>query len=118
MLKNGTDFSKIILVCGRVDLRRGIDGLAAHVRLNYDLDPYEKGTLYLFCGRRAGRIKALAFEGIGMTLYIMRLSGDNRFQWPRKTNEAVEITREQHQNLMGGFPLTGTIKESHVSKSA
>ncbi|GAW65046.1 IS66 family insertion sequence element accessory protein TnpB [Ligilactobacillus acidipiscis] len=32
----------IYLVCGRTDLRRGIDGLATVVSQQYSLDPYSK----------------------------------------------------------------------------
>lgn len=45
MLKGSTEFSKIILACEFTDIRRGVDGLAAIVRLHYDLDTTEAGTL-------------------------------------------------------------------------
>ena len=64
MLKDGTGFKRVIVCCGRVDLRKGIQGLTAFVRLNYGLDTTEKGTLFLFCGSRADRIKGLLFEGL------------------------------------------------------
>ena len=44
-------------------LRRGIDGLASIVKFNFQLDPYEKDILFLFCGRRSDRIKGLVWEG-------------------------------------------------------
>lgn len=31
------------------DLRRGIDGLAAIIRFQFDLDPFDRNTLFLFC---------------------------------------------------------------------
>ena len=34
-------FSKICLVTGYTDLRRGIDGLSAMIQSSYELDPYE-----------------------------------------------------------------------------
>ena len=40
------------------DLRKGIDGLAALVQQEFQLDPFTS-TLFLFCGRRRDRIKAL-----------------------------------------------------------
>ena len=55
--------TKIILAVGYTDLRLGINGLAQVVGTKYDLNPFEKGTLFLFCGRRANRIKALIWEG-------------------------------------------------------
>ena len=53
---NGLSFTKIIIAIGRTDMRRGIDGLSASVRLRYGLDPLDPGTLFLFCGIRKDRI--------------------------------------------------------------
>lgn len=111
MLKEGTGFKRVIVCCGRVDLRKGIPGLTAFVRLNYGLDTTEKGTLFLFCGNRADRIKGLLFEGDGMLLLTKRLFAGNRFQWPRTPDEARELTMEQFRRLMDGFAIEGTIKE-------
>ncbi len=48
----------IYLVCGKTDLRRGIDGLANIILDQFKLDPYSK-SLYLFCRTRKDRFKAL-----------------------------------------------------------
>ena len=61
MLRDGVGFSRVIICCGRVDLRKGIPGLTAYVKLNYGLDTTEKGTLFLFCGNRTDLIKGLCF---------------------------------------------------------
>ncbi len=45
-------FKKVYLAPGYTDLRRGIDGLASIVRFQFELDPYDKNTLFLFCGRK------------------------------------------------------------------
>ena len=111
MLKEGIGFSRVIICCGRTDLRKGIQGLAAFVRLNYGLDTAEKGTLFLFCGNRTNTIKGLLFEGDGMLLLTKRLFAGNRFQWPRTPDEARELTTEQFRRLMDGFAIEGTIKE-------
>ena len=59
MLREAAGIKRILVACGRTDLRRGIDGLAAIVRLAYGLDPLEEGTLFLFCGVKKDRIKGL-----------------------------------------------------------
>ena len=59
MLNNATGFKKIYLATGFTDLRRGIEGLASIVKFQFNLDPEDKDTLFLFCGRRSDRIKAL-----------------------------------------------------------
>ena len=55
---NGTEFKKVVIACGYTDGRLGINGLASLISLHYKLDPYEKGILFLFCGRRKDRCKA------------------------------------------------------------
>ena len=99
-----------MLKTGRTDLRRGIDGLKAVISLN-GMDPLEKGTLFLFCGRRNDRIRGLTFEGDGYLLITKRLSGQNRFQWPRNEEDMKNITMEQYRNLMEGFTIEGSIRE-------
>jgi hypothetical protein len=48
MLIDLTKLHGIYLVCGRTDLRRGIDGLAAVVTQQYELDLYSK-SLFMLC---------------------------------------------------------------------
>ena len=55
------DFScrcPVYIACGYTDLRRGIDGLANLVKSQFQMDPFQL-ALFLFCGRRRDRIKAL-----------------------------------------------------------
>ena len=76
-----TGISKIIIACGRTDLRKGIDGLAQLVGTRYDMNPFEKNVLFLFCGGRGDRIKGLLWEGNGFLLLYKRLE-DGSFSWP------------------------------------
>ena len=99
----------MILACGRTDLRKGMDSLAALVRLAYGLDPLEEGTLFLFCGVKKDRLKGLIFEGIGFCLLTIRLT-DGRFQWPNTPDEARDITMEQYHRLMDGFAIESSIR--------
>ena len=104
MLNDGTGFKKIYLATGYTDLRRGIDGLAAIVRFQFELDPYDRNTLFLFCGRRCDRIKALVWEGDGFLLMYKRLD-NGAFNWPRSKDEAIRITEDQYQMLMQGLEV-------------
>ena len=72
---------------GYTDMRKSIDGLMAIVRDTCELDPYSN-SLFLFCGRRCDRIKALHFEKDGFCLYYKRLD-NGRFQWPRDPSEVT-----------------------------
>ena len=102
MLNDGTGFKKVYLAAGFTDLRRGIDGLARIIRFQFQLDPYDKNTLFLFCGRRTDRIKGLLWEGDGFLLLYRRIENGS-FQWPRTKDEALEITTDQYQMLIQGF---------------
>lgn len=110
MLRPGTEITHTIIITGKSDLRKGIDGLVAYVRLSYGLDPLEKGTLFLFCGTRKDRIKALLYEGDGFVLLYKRLT-NGTFQWPRDRAEALALTQEQFSLLMDGFAVESSIKK-------
>ena len=91
MLAEASGIEKIILICGYTDLRYGIDGLAQQIGTKYNINPFQKNVLFLFCGRRSDRIKALLWEGDGFLLLYKRLD-NGRFQWPRNKTEAEQIT--------------------------
>lgn len=91
---DASGFKKVYLAMGFTDLRRGIDGLATIVRFQFKLDAYDKNTLFLFCGRRCDRIKALLWEGDGFLLMYKRLD-NGAFRWPRSADEAMAITDDQ-----------------------
>lgn len=110
MLREASGIKKIYLRAGRTDLRKGIYSLQAMVQMETGISPLEEGTMFLFCGKRPDRIKALVFEGTGWLLMTMHLVGGNRFQWPRNSSDTLNLTREQYEHLMDGFTLNGTIK--------
>ena len=104
MLKDAAGFKKVYLATGYTDLRRGIEGLASIVRFQFQLDPYDKDTIFLFCGKRCDRIKALIWEGDGFLLCYKRLE-IGAFNWPRSASEAIEISEEQYRSLMMGLEI-------------
>jgi len=104
MLNDYTGFKKIYVACGYTDLRKGISGLAAVVRFQFSLNPYDRDTLFLFCGKKPTKIKALLWEGDGFLLMYKRLES-GAFSWPRTSAEAMEVTPEQFRMLMKGFQV-------------
>ena len=111
MLEDAAGIRRVVLACGAVDLRKGIDGLAMIIGDKYKKNPFEKGTLFLFCGQRSDRIKGLLWQGTGFLLLYKRLE-DGRFSWPRTTQEAAELTEEQFNYLMLGLnPLEPKIRD-------
>ena len=104
MLNDAVGFEKIFIATGYTDLRRGIDGLASTINFQFDLDPFQKNILFLFCGKRTDRIKGLVWEGDGFLLLYKRLN-IGAFSWPRTKEEAMEITPEQFRMLMHGLSI-------------
>ncbi len=96
MLSDFTGADKVYIACGYTDLRRGIDGLAALVQQEFPLDPFTN-TLFLFCGRRRDRIKALYWEGNGFLLLYKRLRIYHQFKRCRYKN----LPFLQKKNKMG-----------------
>ena len=100
------DLSKVrnyYVACGYTDLRLGIDGLAAVVTQQYG-SHFNEESLFLFCGRRTDRIKALYWCGEGYILLYKRLS-NGRFQWPRSEAELRLMDPQSSRRLMEGLKV-------------
>ena len=109
MLREATGIRRIVIKTGKTDLRLGVNGLSAYVRLNYGLDPLDDGTMFLFCGHKKDRIKCLLYDKDGFTLLYHRLT-DGVYQWPRNSEEARTITREEYEKLIDGFAMESSIR--------
>lgn len=103
MLVDYSQVTHIFIVCGKTDLRRGIDGLAAIVQQEYDLDVYED-ALFLFCGNRADRFKMLHWDGDGFLLLYKRLE-TGKLKWPRQKDEVKQLTNQQVRWLLEGLSI-------------
>ena len=73
------------------------------MKSEFDLDPFQE-ALFLFCGRRRDRIKALYWEGNGFVLLYKRLE-QGVYQWPRTDAEVRRITPQQYRWLMEGLKV-------------
>ena len=96
MLNNATGFKHIYIATGYTDLRKSIDGLAMLISTEFKLNPYDEDSIFLFCGKRNDRIKALVFEGDGFLLMYKRLV-DGKYKWPRSGEEVRNITEQQYR---------------------
>ena len=60
MLADISNVDAIYIVCGRTDMRKSIDGLCAIIQEQFSMEIDH--SLYLFCGRKCDRIKAILVE--------------------------------------------------------
>lgn len=93
----------VFLACGFTDMRKSIDGLAAIVQHNFRLDPFSN-NLFIFCGRRHDRLKALLWRGDGFLLLYKRLDNGS-FRWPQKQEDVISITEQQLRCLLEGLDI-------------
>ncbi|AYM02510.1 transposase [Levilactobacillus brevis] len=107
MLIDPNKVGQVYIVCGKTDLRRGIDGLAGVVQEQFDLDPYNQ-ALYLFCGTRKDRFKALYWDGDGFLLLYKRLE-NGRLQWPTNQDAVRKLNYKQFSRLLSGWSLDATV---------
>jgi transposase len=89
--------------CKEKGMRKSIDGLAALVQQQFQLDLFTSSA-FLFCGRRRDRMKVLLWEDDGFLLLYKRLE-DGKFSWPRNEQEVRNITREQFIWLTQGLEI-------------
>jgi len=85
-------------------MNMGIDGLAAYVRHVLGLDP-TSNTVFLFCGRKRDRLKALYWEGDGFVLLYKRLDDGSRFRWPMSPEAAKKLYWQQLRHLLEGLSV-------------
>ena len=103
MLEDAAGIRRVVIACGYVDLRKGIDGLATMVQQQFELDPFTN-TLFLFCGRKRDRIKGLYWERDGFILLYKRLE-QGGYQCPRSEVEVKMLTPQQYRWLMEGLQI-------------
>ena len=105
MLADISMVDSIYIVCGYTDMRKSIDGLCAIISDELKMDPAGR-NLFLFCGRRCDRIKALFKEPDGFVLIYKRLTArSGRYQWPRDKSEARPLTWQEFDWLMSGLDI-------------
>jgi transposase len=103
LLINFHQVKHVFLVCGYTDLRKGIDGLASIVEHKYNLDLFDN-AVFLFCGKRTDRFKALHFDGEGFMLLYKRYD-QGKLKWPRKADEVEQLSHKQIEWLFDGFSI-------------
>ncbi len=101
MLGDLSHVENIYIRTGYTDMRKQLNGLVDIIQYSFRLDPYSN-SLFLFCGRRADRIKAVHYEGDGFSLLYKRYES-GRLKWPRTGEEAKQISEQQLRWLLEGL---------------
>jgi len=102
MLRFADDL-RVYLYREPIDFRCGINTLAALVADSMQMDPLAH-AVYAFHNRKRDRIKLLLYDRTGFWLLLRRLEED-RFVWPRRHQEVIELTTQQLHWLLDGIDI-------------
>jgi transposase len=92
---------RVYLACGITDMRKGMVGLAMLVQQTLKEDPFG-GAIYAFRGRRAGLIKLIWHDGVGLCMLTKRLE-QGQFAWPSTdTGGRIALSAAQLAALLDG----------------
>ena len=100
---------RVFVATGRVDGRKGIDGLSVLVRSQFLEDPLS-GSMYVFFSRRADRVRVLYFDRDGYVLITKRLErGTYRLPWHAEQGRVV-IEAAELLLVLEGIDLRGSAR--------
>ena len=92
---------RVHLACGVTDMRKGMTGLAMLVQQTLAEDPFG-GSVFAFRGRRAGLIKLIWHDGVGLCMLTKRLER-GQFTWPSaSTTGRIMLSAAQLAALLDG----------------
>lgn len=94
--------TRIFVVAGATDMRKGFDGLQGVVSGVLEQDPLG-GHLFLFVNRRRDKLKILYWDRDGLAIWYRRLE-QGTFQMPRLSadQKSAEIRSEELVMLLRG----------------
>jgi len=104
---------RVYLACGKTDMRKSINGLAAIVEGSFELDLFDEAA-FVFCNKNRDRIKALVWDGDGFWLHFKRLE-KGRFRWPAEDAGATMVlTAEELSILLGGTRVELKLRRNDI----
>lgn len=107
--------TRVWIVAGHTDMRKGFDGLAAVVQATLAANPFG-GHVFVFRGRRGDIVKVLWFDGQGLLLLAKRLER-GRFVWPQADAGRIVLTPAQLSMLLEGIDWRMPVR-THVPELA
>src|SRR5690606_35642667 len=103
MRQDYTQVQNIYIICGKTDMRKGIDGLATLIQDSFELDPYSD-SMFLFAGWKKDSYKCLYFDGDGFAMLYKRLDR-GELQWQRHEQEVKDLTQQELRWWLTGLPI-------------
>src|SRR5271166_592943 len=97
-----------------VDGRKSFDGLSAIITSQLRRDPLS-GDLFVFKNRRGDRLKILAWQGDGFSMYLRRLERGT-FAFPCAKTAEVSVTATELAMILGGIELQGTQRRTRYQR--
>ncbi|MDB8559589.1 IS66 family insertion sequence element accessory protein TnpB [Turicibacter sanguinis] len=104
MLVNFSEAKHIFVVCGRTDMRFGMDRLITLIADKYELNLFDD-ALFLFCGTKKDRFKALYWDQDGFLMIYKRIE-NGKLQWPKNLEEVKKINQKQLRWLLEGLSVS------------
>ncbi|WP_151705496.1 IS66 family insertion sequence element accessory protein TnpB [Nitrincola alkalilacustris] len=103
-LRPAQDIPEIYLYRAPIDFRKQANSLALLIEQELGRSPFT-GALYAFTNRQRNKIKCLMWEDNGFVLYYKALA-EEKFKWPRASEELMPLTGEQINWLLDGYDIT------------
>lgn len=103
VMRPNIELTCVYLYRDPIDFRKAHNGIVALIEMELGHNPFE-GHLYAFTNKRRNKIKCLFWERNGFVLYYKSLS-DEKFLWPKRTDELVSLTGQQLNWLLDGYDI-------------
>jgi len=103
VMRPSKELAQVFIYRDPIDFRKSHRGLAAIVELELKHDLFA-GHLYAFTNRQRNKIKCLFWEDNGFVLYYKSLA-EEKFKWPKRSDELISITGEQINWLLDGYDI-------------
>jgi transposase len=115
--------TRVFLVIGPTDMRKGFDGLFSLVESVIHQDPFS-GHLFVFRNRRRDRLKIMWWDRDGLAIWYKRLEKGS-FQFPTDLKNSAdklparcEMRAEEFAMLLGGIDLAGIRRRKRYERQS
>ena len=102
MIRPSNSSLKVYVYSKSVDMRKQIDGLAALVQIEMELDPFTK-SLFVFTNKRRDKLKILAWDKNGFLVWYKRLE---KQRFPKLRSDKNRVLSIKDLNLyLDGYDI-------------